>query len=109
MEHSFTPQEVADVRLAFDLYDVSKDGWINLQDLRKALRLLGFRVSRENVQQMASDLQAPGSRSVTRGQTDFATFLQVLRKLQGSSYDKHGEIVQVRVTSTHNGSALSMH
>lgn len=96
MELGFTPQEIADVRLVFELYDVSKGGWITLDDLRKALKLLGFRVSRENVQQMATDLQTPGSMAVNRGQTDFATFLQVLRKLQGSSYDTYGEIAQVK-------------
>lgn len=96
MELGFTPQEVADVRLVFELYDVNKSGWITLDHLRKALRLLGFKVSRENVQQMASDFKTPDNQKMNRGQTDFSTFLQVLRKLQGSSYDKYGEIAQVR-------------
>ena len=101
MDLGFTSQEVADVRLVFDLFDASKQGSVQLEDLRKALRLLGFKVSREKVQQIASDVQTPGSRDLVRGRTDFTAFLQVLSKLQGTSYDKHGEIVQVRAQLVH--------
>ena len=101
MELGFTHQEVADVRLVFDLFDASKQGSVQLEDLRKALRLLGFKVSREKVQQIASDVQTPGSRDLVRGRTDFTAFLQVLSKLQGSSYDRHEEILQVRAEPVH--------
>jgi len=100
---ALTNQEVCDVRMVFELFDPTNTGSINLEDLRKALKLLGFKVSRERVQQLASDVQTrtpaagPGSKTVVRGAADFDSFQQVVRKLQGSSYDKHGEIVQVRL------------
>ncbi len=92
MELGFTPQEVTDVRVVFDVFDVPGRGWIPLDDLRKALRLLGFKISRERVQQVAAEVQG---KALMRGQTDFPAFLHMVSKLQGSSYDKYGEIVQV--------------
>ncbi len=92
MELGFTPQEVSDVRIVFDVFDVPGRGWIPLDDLRKALRLLGFKISRERVQQVAAEVQG---KALMRGQTDFPAFLHTVSKLQGSSYDKYGEIMQV--------------
>ena len=90
----FTGQEIADIRMVFGLFDTTNKGTITLEDLRKALKLLGFNVSREKAQQLSSDVQTP-SRVGLRGATDVNAFLQIVSKLQGSSYDKHGEIVQV--------------
>ncbi len=89
----FTAQEVADVRVVYEVFAVPDRGWISLDDLRKALRLLGFKISRERVQQVAAEVQ---NKVLMRGQTDFTALLQIVSKLQGSSYDKHGEIAQVR-------------
>ena len=90
----FSPQELADLKIVYELFDVSGHGSIDTEELRKALRLLGFKVSRKKVQQMTSDVQILGSCSV-RGLTDYGAFLQIVSKLQGSSYDRHGEISQV--------------
>lgn len=97
----FTAQEERDLQLVFDVFDSVKRGYIQLEDLRKALRLLGFKVSRASVQQLASDVEVPGK--TVRGQIDFQSFLQVVSNLQGSSYDKHGEIMQVGLTTIYGG------
>lgn len=91
----FTAQEVRDLRLVWNVFDVSNRNALEYEDLRKALKLLGFKVTRSSVQQLAQDIQEPGSKMLTRNQVDFDDFLQAVSKLQGSSYDAHSEIAQV--------------
>ena len=91
----FTAQEVRDLRLVWNVFDVSNRNTLEYEDLRKALKLLGFKVTRSSVQQLAQDIQEPGSKMLTRNQVDFDGFLQAVSKLQGSSYDAHSEIAQV--------------
>ena len=91
----FTAQEIRDLQLVFDVFDSVHRGYIQHEDLRRALKILGFKVSRASVQQLTSDIEIPGK--TVRGQTDFDSFLQMVSKLQGSSYDKHGEIIQVHI------------
>lgn len=91
----FSLQELADLRGVYELFDVNGQGGIEVDELWKALRLLGFKVSRRRVHQMHSDLQdSQGSAAASRP-VDYRVFLQVVNKLQGSSYDRHGEILQV--------------
>ena len=91
----FTAQEVRDLRLVWNVFDVSNRNMLEYEDLRKALKLLGFKVTRSSVQQLAQNIQEPGSKMLTRNQVDFDGFLQAVSKLQGSSYDAHSEIAQV--------------
>ena len=88
----FTAQEVRDLRMVFGAYDVSARGLVDAEDLRRALRVLGFKVSRRTVQEMGKDVDVEGT---LRGRVDFEGFLQVVARLQGSSYDSHEEIIQV--------------
>lgn len=88
----FTAQEVRDLRMVFGAFDTSAGGLVETEDLRRALRVLGFKVSRRSVQEMGKDVDVKGT---LQGQVDFEGFLQIVEKLQGSSYDSHGEILQV--------------
>lgn len=99
----FTAQEIRDLRLVWNIFDVSRRGTLEYEDLRKALKLLGFKVTRSSVQQLAQNVQVPGSKMLARSQVDFDGFLQAVNKLQGSSYDSYGEILQVSYICTgHN-------
>ena len=91
----FTAQEVRDLRLVWNIFDASNRNTLEYEDLRKALKLLGFKVTRSSVQQLAQDIQEPGNTMLARNQVDFDGFLQAVSKLQGSSYDTHSEIAQV--------------
>ena len=91
----FTAQEVRDLRLVWHIFDASNRNTLEYEDLRKALKLLGFKVTRSSVQQLAQDIQEPGNTMLARNQVDFDGFLQAVSKLQGSSYDTHSEIAQV--------------
>ena len=88
----FTAQEIRDLRMVFGAFDVSDRGLVDAEDLRRALRVLGFKVSRRTVQEMGRDVDVEGT---LRGRVDFEGFLQVVARLQGSSYDSHEEIIQV--------------
>lgn len=89
-----TAQEVRDLQFVYQLFDVSGRRLIGNEDLRKALKLLGFNISRKAVQKMAQDVEV--SRSL-KNLTSFDNFLQIVAELQGTSYDQHEEILQVRV------------
>ena len=91
----FTAQEVRDLQLVWNVFDVNKRDRLEYEDMRKALKLLGFKVTRSSVQQLAQSIQVPGSKTLARGQIDFDGFLQAVNKLQGSSYDAYSEISQV--------------
>lgn len=93
----FTSQETRDLRLVWNIFDVSGRNALEYEDLRKALKLLGFKVTRSSVQLLAQSIQEPGSKTLARNQIDFDGFLQAVSKLQGSSYDVYGEISQVSI------------
>ena len=42
MTFELTPKQKAEIKEAFDLFDVTNSGVINFQDLKVALRALGF-------------------------------------------------------------------
>lgn len=92
----FSDQEVRDLRLVWNIFDVNERDALEYEDLRKALKLLGFKVTRSSVQQLAQNIQVPGSKTLARGQIDFDGFLQSVSKLQGSGYDVYTEIMQVK-------------
>ena len=92
----FTSQEVRDLRLVWNIFDINGRDSLEYEDLRKALKLLGFKVTRSSVQQLAQNIQVPGSKALARNQIDFGGFLQAVNKLQSSSHDLYGEISQVR-------------
>lgn len=88
LEH-LTPQEVRDLRAVFEIFDSDSDGLLGAPELRKALRTLGFKLSREEAQQVVSDTSAKG-----RGQLDFNEFLETIIDRQGDTRDIYDEILQ---------------
>lgn len=96
---SFTAQEVRDLEFVYRTFDVNGRGMLEGEEVRKALRLLAFKVSRKTVLQLLQDLQvsnSPRANSRQRNAANFEGFLEIVAKLQGSSYDQHEEIVQVK-------------
>ena len=93
----FAAQEVRDLEFVYKIFSVEEKATLDNDELRKALRLLGFKASHTTVQQMARDvvLSSSQTKQSTRNQTDFEGFLQIVAKLQGSSVDQYEEIKQV--------------
>ena len=94
----FTAQERRDLEFVYKVFDVEGKAAIEHQMLRKALRLLGFKISSRTVQQMSEDVRVStcikNSHS-TRNLTNYEGFVQIVSKLQGASYDQYEEILQV--------------
>ncbi|XP_020608266.1 caltractin-like isoform X3 [Orbicella faveolata] len=84
-----TPQEIRDLKLVFDVFDTDKSGSIDARELRKAMRALGFKISRESIEDMIADLDIDKSGSI-----EFDEFLEFIIARQGDGRDVHNEIVQ---------------
>ncbi|XP_074626217.1 uncharacterized protein LOC141884335 isoform X2 [Acropora palmata] len=72
-----TPQEIRDLRS------------IDARELRKAMKALGFKISKESIEEMIADLDADKSGSI-----EFDEFLEFVIARQGDGRDVHNEILQ---------------
>lgn len=84
-----TPQEIRDLKLVFDVFDTDQSGSIDARELRKAMRALGFKISKESIEDMIADLDIDKSGSI-----EFDEFLEFIIARQGDGRDVHNEIVQ---------------
>ena len=84
-----TSQEIQDLRLVFDVFDADKSGYIETDELRKALKVLGFRVKRDEVKKMIADIDDDNS-----GRIDFSEFVEYVISRQGDGRDIYSEIMQ---------------
>lgn len=84
-----TPHEVRDLRAVFEIFDTDSDGMICAAELRKAMRTLGFKITREEAQQMINDVSIKG-----KGCLDFNEFLETVIDRQGDTRDIYDEILQ---------------
>ncbi|XP_071828680.1 uncharacterized protein [Apostichopus japonicus] len=84
-----TSQDIRDLRDVFDAFDREQHGFISILDLRKALRVLGFRIKRNDVYEIARDV------GIERlGDVSFSEMLEVIISMQGDSRDEYEEISQ---------------
>lgn len=51
-----TPEQKAEIEEAFDLFDTEGSGYIELKDLKVALRALGFEPAKQEIKRLISDL-----------------------------------------------------
>ena len=58
----------------------------------RSLKVLGFRPSRRVLGEMSQAVDVQGT---AKGTVSFEGFMEIVVRLQGTSYDSHGEIVQV--------------
>ncbi|XP_062575239.1 uncharacterized protein LOC134237160 [Saccostrea cucullata] len=86
---SLTSEEIADLKVVFDMFDVKGKGYINATDLKKALAMLGFRASKAVLGNMISEVAGENKVRVT-----FTNFLDFVVKSQGDGPDPYGEIKQ---------------
>lgn len=86
---NLTPQEIRDLRVVFELFDTNDDGYLCAPELRRAMKALGFRVSRDEAKQLTVDGSLKG-----KGMLDFNEFLETVIDRQGDSRDMHDEILK---------------
>jgi len=84
-----TPQEIRDLKMVFDAFDTDGSGSVDEKELRRAMRVLGFEMSKETIREMIADLDTDNS-----GEIEFDEFLEFILSKQGEGRDIHGEIMQ---------------
>ena len=86
---SFSQQDIKDLRLVYDAFDVDKSGFIDYDELRKGCKILGFNLTKDEITKMLADVDIDKS-----GQIDFNEFLEFVISRQGDERDIFSEIMQ---------------
>ncbi|KAM8987675.1 centrin-2 [Ara ararauna] len=68
-----TEEEKRDVREAFDLFDTDGPGYVDVKELKVAMRALGYEPRREEIKKMVSDIDKEGTEKIS-----FSGFLRVI-------------------------------
>jgi Ca2+-binding EF-hand superfamily protein len=84
-----TEQEIDEIREAFNLFDTDGSGTIDPNELKEAMKSLGFDNKNQTVYQMISDIDKDG-----KGYINFDEFLDALT-VQMSSSDSKEDILKV--------------
>ncbi|XP_071083054.1 uncharacterized protein [Haliotis cracherodii] len=84
-----TSQEVRDLRVVFEIFDASSTGFLGPLELKKAMRVLGFKISRDEARRMIMDVSLKG-----RAKIDFNEFLETVIDRQGDNRDVYEEILK---------------
>ncbi|PVD36854.1 hypothetical protein C0Q70_03844 [Pomacea canaliculata] len=83
-----TPHEVRDLRTVFEIFDTNTDGLLCGSELRKAMRTLGFKLTKDDIQEIVSHI---GNNQ--NGFISFNDFLETVIDRQGDSRDVYDEIL----------------
>lgn len=68
-----TDEQKNDIKEAFDLFDTSGTGVIDIKELKVAIRALGFEPKKEEIKKMIADIDKDGS-----GKLSFVDFLSLM-------------------------------
>merc|ERR1719359_953417 len=85
VELEFTENQLADLRYAFNALDSDGSGTLEVQEIRRALQLMGKKVSSEKLWEMISEVDDDQS-----GELDFTEFLQLVRKMETDAWMNEG-------------------
>lgn len=75
-ELSFSEMQLADLRYAFDALDTDGSGLLEVSEIRRALQLMGKKVSSEKLWDMITEVDDDNS-----GELDFTEFLQLVKRM----------------------------
>ncbi|XP_041354285.1 uncharacterized protein LOC121372088 [Gigantopelta aegis] len=89
IRRSMTSEEIADLRLVFDMFDLKEKGYITVTDLRRAAGMLGFKAKKKVFVDMIAELAKD-----SKGQVTFINFLDFIVRSQGEGPDPFDEILQ---------------
>ncbi|XP_038072511.1 caltractin-like [Patiria miniata] len=91
IQGELTPQEVRDLKYVFDTFDNEHRGFIDADDLRRALRVMGFKVTQDDLTEMIADVNGG---TAPRREVTFAQFLEVVVYKQADARDIYGDLEQ---------------
>ncbi|KAH9514077.1 hypothetical protein Btru_030156 [Bulinus truncatus] len=82
-------QYIRDLHIVFEIFDTNSDGRIGPVDLRRALRTLGFKANKEEVNKLVQDANVN-----TKSEIDFNEFLEIVIDKQGDTRDIYEDIIK---------------
>ncbi|KAJ9528440.1 hypothetical protein QJQ45_020278 [Haematococcus lacustris] len=80
--------ELADIRQAFELFDSDGSGGIDAQEMRVAMRALGYTVTKEQVEEMVAGMDKDGGGSIEYG--EFLSLMVKQASTRSSEEDLQG-------------------
>ncbi|XP_038062049.1 caltractin-like [Patiria miniata] len=83
-----TPHEIRDLKTVFDAF-ADSEGMIRADAVRRTMRALGFKLTKQQAQAMVADMDLDRS-----GTIDFNEFLEFIIDRQGTARDIYAEIQQ---------------
>ncbi|XP_055848115.1 uncharacterized protein LOC129913451 [Episyrphus balteatus] len=86
--HELTTEQKADLKLAFDSFDTNGTGWIGIEELRVAIRALGYEPKMEQMSKMVAEIDRDG-----KGKISFNDFLHLMA-IKMSQKDTKEEIMK---------------
>jgi len=86
--YGLTPEEVDEIRQAFDLFDTNGSGKIDPRELKAAMQSLGFDSKNPTIFSLIADLDTPDA--VKKGGIDFDTFVEAINQKLGDKETKEG-------------------
>ena len=81
-------QQEQDIKEAFQLFDTQNTGYIDIKDLKVAMRALGFEPKKEEIKKIINDVDKTGS-----GHVEFSAFSQIMAQ-KISDKDTKDEIMK---------------
>jgi Ca2+-binding EF-hand superfamily protein len=85
----FTEQEIRDLKVVYDVYDPGDSGCVETKDIRKILKVLGFKCSQYRLQEILTESNIGRNNNIS-----FNDLLYLVHHLQGDAYDTYQEIEQ---------------
>ena len=83
-----TPEEIDEIRQAFDLFDTNGTGKIDPRELKAAMQSLGFDSKNPTIFSLIADLDTP--EAVKKGGIDFDAFVDAINQKLGDKDTKEG-------------------
>lgn len=87
--HDLAPEQVEEIKEAFNLFDADGSGSIDYRELKAAMKALGLHVGKDELRKMITDVDTDGSGSV-----EFPEFLAMMSAKMGPS-DTRAELQKV--------------
>jgi len=79
-KNEMPPEQLEEIKEAFNIFDVDQSGSIDYRELKAAMKALGVCVKKDELKKMITDVDADGSGSV-----EFPEFLQMMTAKMGSN------------------------
>jgi len=79
-EMLFTEDQLADLRNAFDVLDQDGSGSLDVSEVRRALQLMGKKVTSDRLRELMSQIEGEGRET---GELDFIGFMTLVRIIEG--------------------------